>query len=124
MLDLTRRVVATLGLDVELVATPELERTNRRDQLGAFLDAVADYVDVDGDEAPPMQVSALTASIGAAVYPEAGRDLDVLLAAADGALYAAKNAGRNRVLVSHGPTPPPPAAPPPGPSVPSPRPGA
>ena len=49
VLDLTRRVVATLGLDVELVATPELERTNRRDQLGAFLDAVADYVDVDGD---------------------------------------------------------------------------
>ncbi|MBN9795658.1 GGDEF domain-containing protein [Pseudonocardia sp. TMWB2A] len=81
-------------------------------------------VEVDGDEAPPMQVSALTASIGAAVYPEAGRDLDVLLAAADGALYAAKNAGRNRVLVSHGPTPPPPAAPPPGPAVPSPRPGA
>ena len=49
VLDLTRRVVSTLGLDVELVATPELERTNRRDQLGAFLDAVADYVDVDGD---------------------------------------------------------------------------
>lgn len=49
VLDLTRRVVTTLGLDVELVATPELERTNRRDQLGAFLDAVADYVDVDGD---------------------------------------------------------------------------
>ncbi|SEQ68878.1 ATP-dependent DNA helicase [Microlunatus flavus] len=49
VLDLARRVVTTLGLDVELVATPELERTNRRDQLGAFLDAVADYVDVDGD---------------------------------------------------------------------------
>ncbi|HEY0240531.1 MAG TPA: ATP-dependent DNA helicase [Friedmanniella sp.] len=49
VLDLTRRVVSSLGLDVELVATPELERTNRRDQLGAFLDAVADYVDVDGD---------------------------------------------------------------------------
>ncbi len=49
VLDLTRRVVTSLGLDVELVATPELERTNRRDQLGAFLDAVADYVDVDGD---------------------------------------------------------------------------
>ncbi|MGI3782059.1 MAG: 3'-5' exonuclease, partial [Janthinobacterium lividum] len=49
VLDLTRRVVTSLGLDVELVATPELERTNRRDQLGAFTDAVADYVDVDGD---------------------------------------------------------------------------
>ncbi|WP_375425267.1 UvrD-helicase domain-containing protein [uncultured Friedmanniella sp.] len=49
LLDLARRVVVTLGLDVELMATPEFERTSRRDQLGAFLDAVADYVDVDGD---------------------------------------------------------------------------
>lgn len=49
VLDLCRRVVATLGLEVELMATPELDRTNRRDQLGAFYDAVANYVDVDGD---------------------------------------------------------------------------
>ncbi|HEU5486972.1 MAG TPA: ATP-dependent DNA helicase [Microlunatus sp.] len=49
VLDLCRRVVATLGLEVELMATPELDRTNRRDQLGAFYDAVAGYVDVDGD---------------------------------------------------------------------------
>ena len=31
------------------MATPEFARLSRRDQLGAFLDAVADYVDVDGD---------------------------------------------------------------------------
>lgn len=49
VLDLCRRVVATLGLEAELMATPELDRTNRRDQLGAFYDAVATYVDVDGD---------------------------------------------------------------------------
>ncbi len=49
LLDLVRRVVVTLGLDVELVATPEFARTSRRDQLGAFVDAVAAYVDVDGD---------------------------------------------------------------------------
>ena len=49
MLDLTRRVITTIGLDVELMATPEFARTSRRDQLGAFLDAVAAYVDVDGD---------------------------------------------------------------------------
>jgi DNA helicase II / ATP-dependent DNA helicase PcrA len=49
VLDLTRRVITTIGLDVELTATPEFARTSRRDQLGAFLDAVAAYVDVDGD---------------------------------------------------------------------------
>ena len=48
LLDLCRRVITVLGLDVELTATPEYARTHRRDQLGAFLDAVADYVDVDG----------------------------------------------------------------------------
>jgi DNA helicase-2/ATP-dependent DNA helicase PcrA len=49
VLDLTRRVISTTGLDVELMATPEFARNSRRDQLGAFLDAVAAYVDVDGD---------------------------------------------------------------------------
>jgi DNA helicase-2/ATP-dependent DNA helicase PcrA len=48
LLDLCRRVVSVLGLDVELLATPDFGRTQRRDQLGAFLDAVADYADVDG----------------------------------------------------------------------------
>jgi DNA helicase-2/ATP-dependent DNA helicase PcrA len=49
VLDLTRRIITTTGLDVEVMATPEFARTSRRDQLGAFLDAVATYVDVDGD---------------------------------------------------------------------------
>jgi DNA helicase II / ATP-dependent DNA helicase PcrA len=49
VLDLTRRVITTIGLDVELMATPEFARTSRRDQVGAFLDAVAAYVDVDGE---------------------------------------------------------------------------
>jgi DNA helicase-2/ATP-dependent DNA helicase PcrA len=49
VLDLTRRVITTIGLDVEVMATPEFARTSRRDQLGAFLDAVAAYIDVDGD---------------------------------------------------------------------------
>lgn len=39
----------------------------------------------------------LTASVGIAVYPEDGRSLDELLAAADRAMYSAKHRGRNRV---------------------------
>lgn len=49
VLDLVRRVIQTLGLDVELVATPDFDVAGRRAQLATFLDAVAGYVDVDGD---------------------------------------------------------------------------
>ncbi|MDX6322378.1 MAG: ATP-dependent helicase UvrD/PcrA [Propionibacteriaceae bacterium] len=63
LLDLTRRVIVTLGLDVELMATPEFNRTARRDQLGTFVDAVADYVDVDGDASLSGLLSYLQAEI-------------------------------------------------------------
>jgi diguanylate cyclase (GGDEF)-like protein len=42
----------------------------------------------------------LTASFGLAVWPEDGKEADALLASADRALYAAKQAGRNRVVVA------------------------
>ena len=45
-----------------------------------------------------------TVSIGIASTDEFGYDLDVLIRQADGAVYAAKRAGRNRVEVSSGPT--------------------
>jgi diguanylate cyclase (GGDEF)-like protein len=40
----------------------------------------------------------VTLSIGVAVFPEHGADADTLLRVADEALYAAKHAGRNRVV--------------------------
>ena len=40
---------------------------------------------------------AVTVSLGVAVWPEDGREIEALLAAADRALYAAKQDGRNRV---------------------------
>lgn len=42
----------------------------------------------------------VTASFGVAAWPEHGADADALLQAADGALYAAKNGGRDRVCVA------------------------
>jgi diguanylate cyclase (GGDEF)-like protein len=44
--------------------------------------------------------TAVTASLGVATFPKAGRTADPLLANADAALYRAKNSGRNRVLTS------------------------
>jgi diguanylate cyclase (GGDEF)-like protein len=45
----------------------------------------------------PLTVGGLSASVGAALYPEHGRDVRSLLHVADTALYAAKRAGRNVV---------------------------
>jgi len=42
----------------------------------------------------------LTASFGLAVWPMDGQEPEALLASADRALYAAKEAGRNRVVAA------------------------
>jgi diguanylate cyclase (GGDEF)-like protein len=44
----------------------------------------------------------ITASVGVATLPEAAGDVQALIAAADGALYAAKRGGKNRVEVARG----------------------
>jgi diguanylate cyclase (GGDEF)-like protein len=45
-------------------------------------------------------LGAITLSLGVAVFPEHGTTAEVLLAAADGALYRAKTEGRDRVMVA------------------------
>jgi len=47
------------------------------------------------------QSLAITASFGVAVFPDAGADRGQLLKAADGALYEAKNGGRNQVVTAN-----------------------
>ncbi|GAA2178310.1 hypothetical protein GCM10009785_00370 [Brooklawnia cerclae] len=49
VLELTHRVIDALGVGLELQADAELFRADRRAQLVRFVDAVAEYVDVDGD---------------------------------------------------------------------------
>jgi diguanylate cyclase (GGDEF)-like protein len=44
-------------------------------------------------------ITAISASIGIAEYPEHANDLDTLLTAADNAMYAAKKGGKNRYAV-------------------------
>ncbi|MGK3201793.1 diguanylate cyclase [Amycolatopsis sp. MEPSY49] len=60
-------------------------------------DAVAALAVVTADG---TRIAGISVSIGVAVHPAAGRGVDEVLGAADKAVYAAKNAGRDRVCVS------------------------
>ena len=53
-----------------------------------------------------VAICGLTVSVGGAVAPAGGADLDTLLQTADAALYEAKRAGRNTVRIAVAPMPP------------------
>ncbi|MCE7005220.1 GGDEF domain-containing protein [Kibdelosporangium philippinense] len=55
-------------------------------------------VETRTNEGTPVTITDRTASIGVASYPTAGESLDEVLAAADAAVYVAKESGRNRVV--------------------------
>jgi GGDEF domain-containing protein len=55
---------------------------------------------VEDAQDPPVTVDGISVSIGAAVRPNDGDDIDRLVLAADGALLAAKAAGRDRVRLA------------------------
>jgi diguanylate cyclase (GGDEF)-like protein len=61
--------------------------------------AIAERIRAEVEALPaPADGSSVTVSIGAAIYPDDGTNADALFAAADERLYAAKRAGRNRVV--------------------------
>jgi diguanylate cyclase (GGDEF)-like protein len=51
-------------------------------------------------EVQGQALAALTVSLGVAMYPHDGADAEALLAASDAALYRAKTAGRDRVVLA------------------------
>jgi diguanylate cyclase (GGDEF)-like protein len=64
------------------------------------LSAIAERIRTSVEALPkPPHGSTLTVSIGAALYPADGSAAETLFQAADERLYAAKHAGRNRVIV-------------------------
>jgi DNA helicase-2/ATP-dependent DNA helicase PcrA len=73
LLDLVRRVISTIGLDVELTATPDHVDAGRRDHLAAFLDAVGNFVSTESDGS----LDGLLAYLAAEEEYAAGLDLAV-----------------------------------------------
>lgn len=75
---------------------PGLDREGAYRRLDAFRRAVSELTLVhEGRELPRLRVS-----VGVAFFPQHGRRVDDLLTQADHALYAAKQAGRDRVLLA------------------------
>ena len=84
---------ARLGGEEFAVLLPETDALGA-EGLAERLRTELAAVELQGPEEEPLRV---TASFGVALYPQAGSG-DELLTLADAALYAAKAAGKNRVV--------------------------
>jgi EAL domain-containing protein (putative c-di-GMP-specific phosphodiesterase class I) len=83
--------VARLGGDEFTVILPNLDDTGCIERIAkAIIDRLAEPFRLGPDEA------FISASVGVTLYPDDASQLDVLFKNADQAMYAAKNAGRNR----------------------------
>ena len=86
-----RDIVARMGGDEFTVVLTDLEHPDQVDRVATrILSALAGSFPLGADHAW------VSASIGVALYPQDADDIDGLLKHADQALYAAKDAGRNR----------------------------
>ena len=86
--------VARVGGDEFALVAPDLSDGGETTAVAQrLLDACRPPFDLDDGRVQ------ITISVGAAVFPEHGRDADALLRAADAALYLAKGAGKDRVAL-------------------------
>ena len=89
-------VACRFGGEEFVLILPGLDRAGAFARLDAFRRTVSALVVVhEGRELPRVRVS-----IGASFFPEHGHRVDALLAHADRALYAAKQGGRDRVVLA------------------------
>jgi diguanylate cyclase (GGDEF)-like protein len=83
--------LARLGGDEFTVILAGLERVGSVDRIAqAIVDALERPFELAGE------LAGISASVGIALYPADARELPALLSHADQAMYASKNAGRNR----------------------------
>lgn len=100
-------VAGRFGGEEFVVALPDTDLERARlvaERLRARVAALT--VSSRYDDPGALPVHGLTVSVGVAAFPDHAADLDTLLRAADRALYAAKDAGRNRIACAdRGPVP-------------------
>jgi diguanylate cyclase (GGDEF)-like protein len=72
---------------------------------GAMRVAQALQVAMTELRAPTSELKRVTASIGVAVFPDHGQEMDDVVAAADHAMYQAKRDGRDRIAIAPMPVP-------------------
>ena len=90
-------LLARYGGEEFVVLLPETANDGASHLAEELRQAVADTTDIRDEEGQPVR---LTVSIGvASLCPEPDGDPLILVRRADQALYAAKAAGRNRVMV-------------------------
>ena len=85
-----RGTVARFGGDEFVLICPQTNKTMAQDIANDVINYLAEPIEVGGHSL------SVTASVGIAVGPQDGRDVDELMQNADMALYEAKRAGRNR----------------------------
>jgi diguanylate cyclase (GGDEF)-like protein/PAS domain S-box-containing protein len=91
-------LVARLGGDEFALWLEGADRAGAENKAAAILAAVREYASMSGDPARPFAVS-----LGIALADPCDADLDGFFARADGAMYAAKQAGKGQVAYAEQP---------------------
>ena len=90
-------VAARFGGDEFVVILPDTDTAAATRTAEAIRAAIAGASTLDGSD---VDISAITASVGVATFPDHARDAEALFRAADAAMYAVKRAGKNAVAVA------------------------
>ena len=92
-------LVARYGGEEFAVVLPDADRAAAL-EIAERIRSCIEAMRIDGQ--PGLKSPVITVSIGLAVAPGDGRTVQALVRAADEALYAAKERGRNRVVPAQG----------------------
>ncbi|HET8799822.1 MAG TPA: sensor domain-containing diguanylate cyclase [Marinobacter sp.] len=89
--------IGRFGGEEFVIVLPEMDAESAQDTADRLRRRIADTPQPLGDG----QTVTLTVSVGISAYPEHGQTADQLCAAADKAMYLAKERGRNCVVMAH-----------------------